>query len=712
MKKLNKKSAKKSLNRKTANKAQRLKKRRGGASKSRNSGAAACFEAVVTRGGGTFGFIKPIGGSPSATGGSPELFVRRRNLLGAVTGDIVLARIIPGVQDKNGQENRTAEVVKLLRPSENPMFGVIVIPPETSELFLLPDGFFASPLRIGSWGKNKIAPGDKVKFKISKRGERYSDHVVDIICVYGDSQLARVSVEAYLEEKQIPTVFVQAVKDEATQVMKRGINPGEIEERLDLRGQRIFTIDGSDTKDIDDAISIEKTEHGYRLGVHIADVSYYVKQGSELDKEALKRGNSVYIADMVLPMLPKELSNGICSLNPCEDRLALSCLMNISNAGELLEFDFKKTVIKSLLQGVYSEINSIIEKKESPDITKKYKEIMQDIEHATTLAATLKAKRESRGAPSLNTIESKIICAPDGRCVEIKNREMSTAENIIEEFMLMANTAAARLAGENVLPFAYRVHEPPTAEKLEVLSESLVYLGVDNLGINAKSKAAHLAALLKRQEGSEKAEIVNTLVLRTMMKARYSEEPLGHFGLATDEYAHFTSPIRRYPDLFIHRVISAHIAGEPKAQIVKKYAKISGAVCAKSSAAELVAIAAERDCAKFYMAEYMSDKKSQEFEGIVSGVIANGFFVRLANTVEGRVDISTLPPDDYTVEHSLALKGKNSCYTIGDKITVKCSNVNIPAGMIDFLTGEPPVADRESLSLICNKSRAGEPELF
>lgn len=634
------------------------------------------FEAEVVRVQRVFGFILN-------TALNEEFFVRGKDLIGAIPGDKVLARILP--DRDNGGENRRAEIVKVISESENTLTGTIVS--VENGLFLLPDSFSAEPLKIFSRNEKKINRGDKVKFKIYRRAKRHNEHVAKIVAIYGNADSARVSTMAYLDQKNIPTAFSPEVLSEAKTIQNRGINEKETNARLDLRNAVIFTIDGEDTKDIDDAISIEKSEVGYRLGVHIADVSHYVKPGSELEKEALRRGNSVYIADLVMPMLPKELSNGICSLNQGEDRLAFSCLMEISGQGELLSFEFKKTVIKSLLKGVYGEINEILNGAAEQIVVEKYSGILEQIKLAARLASKLKSNRESRGAPMLVTEESKIICCPDGRCRDIKRRESGIAESVVEELMMMANTAAARLAIQNKLPFLYRVHEPPTSEKLETLSDALSFLGVNDIEINAQSKAADLAAVLKKVKGGNKQSVINTLILRTMMKARYCDEPLGHYGLSVGEYAHFTSPIRRYPDLFIHRIISNHINKTDKEKISRRYGKSAVSAAVHSSATEISAFFAERDCEKYYMAEYMSDKKGLEFSGIISGVTSNGLFVKLDNTVEGRIESIVLPPDEYTVEHNISLSGKSgkNRYTIGDKIQVKCVAANVVSGVVEFI---------------------------
>ncbi len=638
----------------------------------------AVFKAEIMRVFRAHGFIRNI-----AT--EEEYFVPGKYLMGGVPGDIVLARELDRRGLDNGHNDKAASVFMITEDTKNTLVGVIVA--ENEQLFLLPDSFISPPLVIIKYGGNKIVAGDKVSFKLHKRAEKHSEHMVDIVSVYGAAENAKIAVEAYIDEKNIPYEFPSAAADDARLIATRGISEKEIQGRTDLRSLRIFTIDGADTKDIDDAISIKKTEDGFELGVHIADVSYYVEKNSALDKEAFFRGTSVYIANLVIPMLPKELSNGICSLNPNENRLAFSCLMKIRNNGELVSFEFVKSVIKSTLQGVYSEINAIIDKSASEVILNKYKPVLEDITVMEELAIILAAKRKERGAPPINTTESKIICDDSGKCVDIVPRQGGVSEGIIEEFMLMANKAAATLAMEAQIPFVYRIHEPPTEEKLETLRNSLLLLGIN---CNSIREARDLQEILEKEENGDKLTVVNNLVLRTMMKAKYSPEPIGHFGLVMKEYAHFTSPIRRYPDLAIHRILSEYVGGLRGEKLNKKYNKFAHEASIHSSSTELIAVNAERDCEKFYMAEFMKSHIGEEFEGVISGVSKGGIFVLLPNTVEGRIDTAELITGlyaDFEVLQNICLISlhDNTKYTVGDRIYVKCTGASVSLGMINFI---------------------------
>ncbi len=639
-------------------------------------GAKYFFEGTVVKVARSHGFIHNEKTEEDA-------FVRGRELMGAVPGDRVLARITE-FKDENHNSD-TAEVVIIRRETEDTLIGTVV--DVNGKLKLRPDSFVADPLTIIKWNGNKIKDGDKVKFSINTRAEHHSDITVDIEEVYGNSGFAKVSVDAYIDEKAITVEFPSEVIDQAMAIEKAGIKAKEIAGREDLRDMPIFTIDGADTKDIDDAISIEKTKNGFTLGVHIADVSYYVKKGTPLDMEAYQRGTSIYISDRVIPMLPKQLSNGICSLNPDVDRLAFSCLMNLDKNGIITDFRFAKTVIRSRVQGVYAEVNRILAGEEDDAIRNKYAEVIDQIPVMNELFEILKENRVQRGAPEIDSKESKIICDENGVCCDIKERTRGISEGIIEEFMLCANNCAAKLAMDKNFPFVYRVHESPDPDKLMNLQQTLVNLGEDPKGINERSTAADLAAVLRRTKDSEKAGVVSNLVLRSMMKAKYSEEPLGHFGLVMKEYAHFTSPIRRYADFSIHRILSDYAGGLALDKLQKKYIKFAKTASNRASNTELVAVAAERDCEKFYMAEYMRNHIGEEFEGYISGVIESGFFVELPNTVEGKVDVMSLPVGNYETRDGIALAEimSNTVYTMGDKVKVKCVKADVSAGLVDFI---------------------------
>lgn len=635
------------------------------------------FKAEVSRVSQRSGFVKQVGDMPQ------EYFVRGRDMCGAIPGDIVLAKMTAPSDDIH--HSPEAVVLAVLEETDALLTGVIVA--EGNKLMVLPDKLCSDPLVIAKVSKAAaMHVGDKVVFSIKKRGERHMDHTVNIVDVFGSSDTAKAGAESYMMSNRLHVNFPDDVLLEAAKLDIDEPDGDEILRRLDLRGEPIFTIDGADTKDIDDAVSISKTDRCYKLGVHIADVSHYVPRGCKIDEEAFYRGTSIYYADQVVPMLPKQLSNGICSLNPQVDRLAFSCLMEVSFQGKLLNYRFEKSVIRSRVKGVYSEVNKIIDGTADEEIKAKYARVIDRIPIMKELAEILEKNRIERGAPEIDTSETKIITDENGVCIDVKPRTTGIAEGIIEEFMLMANNSAAALAMKEKIPFVYRVHEAPTFEKLDALRETLTALGINPGALGMNAPAGELARILRENKDSDRAMVINRIVLRTMMKARYSEEPLGHYGLVMPEYAHFTSPIRRYADLSIHRILTDYVYALSHEKLCRKYAAFAQSAALQASNTELSAIRCERDCENFYMAEYMKSHIGEEFDGIISGVSAGGIYVLLPNTVEGMVSVATLPLGDYEVQHGVILTGAadGSVFTVGDKVHVKCVSVNVNGGFIDF----------------------------
>ena len=522
--------------------------------------------------------------------------------------------------------------------------------------------------------------------EIVYRGRRHAEHKVRITLVFGSSEYAASSAASILAVHGAPTAFPDEVLKEARKIAEGGVQEYSFNNREDLRNMTIFTIDGAESKDLDDAVSVEKTRKGYCLGVHIADVSHYVKGNSAIDKEALLRGTSIYYADKVIPMLPKELSNGICSLNPDEDRLTLSAFMELDNEGNMLSYRFCKSVIRSRVKGVYSEINRILDGTEAPEIADKYSAVRNNIMLMNELADKLIAKKKLRHAPEIETTESKLIIDENGICCDVIPRERGKAERIIEEFMLTANEAAARLAKDKKVPFVYRIHEAPPEAKTEALHEILPKYGFECPHFS-EFKPAHAAKILESAKDTDKFEAVNMLVLRSMAKAKYSHEPLGHFGLVLDDYAHFTSPIRRYPDLAIHRIITDILAGYNGEWLSKRYEGFAINAADRSSAAEIRAVTIERECEDCYKAEYMKAHIGESFTARISGVTEFGFYAELPNTVEGLVHIRTLPEGeyDYCEPVSLTEKFSGTTYALGQTVRVICAAVNVSDGTIDFV---------------------------
>ncbi len=620
----------------------------------------------------TFGFALP-------DAGGEEMYISGRDLKGALPGDAVLLQ--PMGRSPHG-DSPEAMVVTVTQESPLPVAGALVID-DMGIIRFLPDTLCKQPLEVVNAADCSAAAGDKVLARVVHRGRRHSEHTVRVEVVLGSSDTAKACSQAIVAVSGAPTVFSNAALGDAERLNNAGISEAEIHTRLDLRSseQVIFTIDGADTKDIDDAISIVKTENGYSLGVHIADVSHYVQPDSSLDRDAFSRGTSVYYADQVIPMLPKALSNGICSLFPQVDRLALSAFMELNDNGEILSYRFEKTVIRSAVQGVYREVNAIFNETADAAILQKYAAVIPSLQTLRALLQIRLAARKKRGAPTLETEESAFCIDADGICEAIVPRVRGEAEELIEECMLLANEAAAKFARSRNLPFVYRVHEQPPEEKVVRLNESLRMLGIAKQ-VDEKPSPKDYSSILAAVANDPLKPVVHHLVLRAMAKAAYSHEPLGHFGLALKDYAHFTSPIRRYPDLTVHRMISSVIAGE-------KFPNAMKMVCdaaEQSSHTELRAQNIERDCEERYHAEYMQRHLGEEFDGVISGLTEFGIYVMLPNTVEGMVSMTELPAGNYDYDGYFTItevrSGKR--YRFGDAMRVKCIRADVNTGHIDF----------------------------
>lgn len=607
-----------------------------------------------------------------------EIFIVGKYLRGAMPGDKVLVRTFKG--EGNCIEG---EVMQITEENFSRFTGQIVN--EFGVLKIIPDTLSKYAIDFENPEGIELYEGDKVMAEITYRGEKHSQHRCEIVSSFGSSLKASACAMSVLEVNNLTPIFPPEVIYEAKQVSDYSKIKTESPNRLDLRDKIIFTIDGADTKDIDDAISVEKNEKGFELGVHIADVSYYVTPKSALDNEAFHRGTSVYYANRVIPMLPKELSNGICSLNPQEDRLAFSALISLDNNGHIIDYKFAKTLIRSRVKGVYAEINRILRGEITDELQEKYAEVMATFPAMTELADVLYKNKENRGAPQLESVESKLIISNEDICVDVVPRTRGRSEEIIEDFMLVANECAARFGIENNLPFVYRIHEYPSDEKIQGLKEGLVKLNIP-YNTNGNLKPQDLKEILEKAKDSSKFMVVNNLVLRSMSKARYSPEPVGHFGLVLDDYAHFTSPIRRYPDLTIHRIMSAFLDGATAEECNTKFQKFVHASADQSTNTELVAMNVERECEDCYKAEYMRSHIGEEYDGIISSATDFGVFVLLENTCEGLIRIEDLGDGEYYYDGSMSLKNMNTGkeYTVGDSIRIKVLDANVNSGKIDF----------------------------
>ncbi len=627
-----------------------------------------------------FGFARPL--EEDATK-EDDIFLPGREMLGAMPGDIVTVRLS---QDNKGKTEGT--VTEILEEGHENFSGVLYR--ERGRYFVQADRNMKIPVEVWEKDRNGAKAGDKVLATIGTRGDGHFSHRARIVKTFGSADAAANCCAAVLAAHDAPLAFEEATLAEARKVAAKGIQPSELLDRLDLTGYNIFTIDGADTKDIDDAISLDKVGDFWELGVHIADVGYYVKPGSALDNEAYARGTSVYYADQVLPMLPKELSNGICSLNPDELRLTFSALLTLNEEGELVGYRFAKSYIRSRVKGVYKEINAILDGSADQEIRAKYAELLPEIYKMQDLAAILSKRRFERGSMNIESTESKFLIE-NGQVLDILPRERGESEKFIEEFMLMANQAAASVAMEAGLPFVYRVHEDPPALKQAALHKLLLQLGVECSALEKDVVSAKaLSDILEKARGTQLEQLINNQILRSMAKAVYSADNIGHFGLVLDNYAHFTSPIRRYPDLIIHRILSAHIHNSPRKVIDKRFGNYVSHAAKHCSEREQVAVAIERDCEDCYKAEYMSHHIGECFEGVISGVQSYGFYVELPNTVEGLVHVNELPFGDYMLDDTMELVDRmsNRSYKIGQKILVKCAAVDVSAGEIDFVPAE------------------------
>lgn len=618
----------------------------------------------------TFGFARP-------DGADRDVFVPGHQLMGAMPGDRVMLRI-----SRSDGELDAGEVLSVLERARVRLSGTAKTN-AYGELELIPDNTAFAPLLIE--GQKRAADhGEKVVATIRQAGDRHRDYRAVVESRFGSGMLAKNCCDAILDAAGIDRYFRSEVLQAADKAAGRDITE-EINNRLDLRDQPIFTIDGADTKDIDDAVSLKSTDTGWDLGVHIADVSHYVTPNSPLDAEAYHRGTSVYFADSVVPMLPPALSNGACSLNPQEDRLAFSALMKLDHDGALTGFRFVKTVIRSRVKGVYAEVNRILAGEQDAALEEKYGEVKSQLIEMAKLAKLLQKQRAQRGSLALASLESKVKVDENGVAIDVLPRVQGEAERLIEELMLTANEAAATLALEQQLPFVFRVHETPAPEKLAMLKELLDTIGLPSGKVLPGVRPVVLSDILLRAQQTPYAVLINSAMLRAMQKARYNEINLGHYGLALANYAHFTSPIRRYPDLAIHRILSGFVKGEPVAKLQKRFGSFAASASKQSSEAEVNAMSVERSCEDCYKAEYMSRHIGERFTGTVISAAAHGVYVQLENTVDGLVRTESLGEGmlyDGRMQYATA-DGKRRV-RVGDQIAVIVAAAEVSTGRIDF----------------------------
>jgi ribonuclease R len=608
------------------------------------------------------------------TEGEKDVFIPSSSLNGGMNGDKVLVQITR--EDKLGKK-REGEVSEVLERKNNKIIGVYE--DNKSFGFVVPeDSRLNQDIFIGKKDKNGAETGDLVICEVIKWADKRRSPegiVKEILGKKGDKGLDILTI---IKKYGLPEEFPEKVLN-YTNGIEEEIDPKEYKRRKDLRNVRMVTIDGEDAKDLDDAVSIERlSKDKYKLGVHIADVTHYVKEKNPLDKEALKRATSVYLIDRVIPMLPKKLSNGLCSLNPNVDKLALSCFMTIDSKGRIIDHEIEESIIKTNERMTYTDVTDIL-KGEDKELLERYDYLVDDFKAMEELCTILRAKRMNRGAIDFNFNESKIILDEKGKPIDIKPYDRGISNKIIEEFMLVCNETIAEHMNKLQVPFVYRIHENPDEEKLAKFKDFVYNLGC-TIKASEEITPKELQEVLEKFKGEKEETVVSTLLLRSMMQAKYSPENAGHFGLAAEYYCHFTSPIRRYPDLQIHRIIKEYLNGKLSEGRITNLINTVEVASRQSSEMERLAQDAEREVDDLKKAEYMQDRINEEFEGIISSVTSFGLFVELPNTVEGLVHVTALDDDYYIYdEDHLCLIGERTkkTYKLGDEVKVKCSRVDI-----------------------------------
>ena len=613
--------------------------------------------------------------------GTSDIFIPGRFTKGAMPGDDVLVEKFEHPRVEGSDEGTILAILT----EKNDLVGTVRR--VEGRLRFVPDDCPAITMPLARDCEGGAKDGDKVAVEILNRGNRQEDHRVGVAMRFGSSDEAKRCAKALLYAKDIRTRFPDKVRDEAKKFEGAEVSEKDCQGRMDLRALPIFTIDSAETKDIDDAISLTRTsDGGFELGVHIADVSNYVKPGTELDNEAFSRATSVYYADQVVPMLPKALSNGICSLNENELRLAFSCLMRLDKKGNLTDYRFVKSIIRSRVKGVYSEINALLAGTADAEIKAKYADVIDQLPAMKELYGHRARLRKERGCMDIESGEVKLILDENGRCIDVKKRTSGESESMIEEFMLLANQCAAHFARVKQIPFVYRVHEEPNAEKLERLHALLQACGINDHFAKDVPTPKELSAILEGVRGTPYEQIINTGMLRCMSKALYEEKPKGHYGLVLKDYAHFTSPIRRYPDLAIHRIMTDMLKGTEKETMILRYTDFAERASKQSSEREVIAMQIERKAEDCYKAEYARRHLGECYEGTISGVTQRGLFIELDNGVEGFVPASSLTPSGTSLTEGVRLTDPASgkTWSLGDKMMITIVRADVNLGKIDF----------------------------
>ena len=616
---------------------------------------------------------------------SQDIFIPSKYVNTAIDGDTVRVKIYKPKENEKKAEGKIEkiiqreikEVIGIFQSSKN--FGFVV--PDDKKIGT---DIFVPKNKCKNAKKN-----DKVIVKITRYPEKGKNAEGEVIEVIGNINEAGIDMLSVIKEYNLPNEFPEFVLSEAKKIPQK-IDLKDIKNRKDLREDTIFTIDGEDSKDLDDAVSVRKNDEGnYILDVHIADVSFYVKENSRLDKEAIKRGTSIYMFDRVIPMLPIQLSNGICSLNAGEDRFALSCSMEIDNKGNVISSDVYKSIINVTERMTYTNVNKILNNLDEK-VNKRYSNYINNFKLMEELALILKNKRIAQGYLNLDIPESKITLDENGRAINVEKYELTFANEIIEQFMLTCNETIAEKFYWLEAPFIYRVHEIPDYDKIKETNRFLYNIGQKIKANKDNIKPKAFSDVLEKLKDTEYEKVISTLILRTLKVARYESENKGHFGIASKYYCHFTSPIRRYPDLFIHRVISEYLDNnynlsedriEELNQKAIKYAETS-------SNTEKIATKAEREAEDIKKAEYMESKIGEEYDGIISSITSFGMFVELENTVEGFISFKNIGGNEYfiydDIKKMLIGEKTNRSFRIGDKVKIRVIKASKLLKIIDF----------------------------
>ena len=601
--------------------------------------------------------------------GKKDIYINKDNLNNARNNDTVLIELIG--------DKTEGRIIKIINRDESSFVGTVYF--KDNKCYVKPDKKGNIDIEVSPEYQKGLVEGHKVVVK-PINGKKYLGAILHVI---GHKNDVGVDIVSFVYEHGFSPKFNEEVIENLKDIPDN-IDKEDISNRLDLRDRTIFTIDGDDTKDIDDAISIKKLENdNYELGVHIADVSHYVKVGSAIDNEAYARGTSVYLVDRVIPMLPHQLSNGICSLNPNVDRLAMSCIMTIDTKGEIISYDIKQSVIRSRIQMTYNKVNDILDKN---IIAKEYEPFVEELKLMKELSDILRTKMVNRGYIEFSSAEAKILVDENCHPIEIKLREEGTGENMIENFMVAANETVSSFIFYQNLPGIYRVHDKPDEKRLNSFFDFLTARGYVVKGKKQNITSKDLQYILKQLSNKPDAKILNDMAIRSQAKAVYSEQNIGHFGLGSKCYSHFTSPIRRYPDLILHRLVKDYTENYSQ-EIIEKWEQDLPEMALHCSVKEQDAQKCERDVDDMKKAEYMEDHIGELFEGVISGVQEFGMFVELPNTIEGLVKVENMPGGGYSyIEKSLSLisKNKKHKYSFGDTVKVKCIKASKTTSMIDF----------------------------